>query len=78
MAFLDSFVARDGILSRFVKERAHPSMPEEDERPRVSQVELQKLFSHDLGLTQRRPDLTRGEHDQLCATDRIRDALYSD
>jgi len=79
MAFLDTFVTRDGRLSRFVKSRALGTKPMDDStRPRVSQTELQKLFSQDLGLSQPRPDLTRAEQDQICATDRLRDALYSD
>ena len=79
MALLDTFVTRDGMLSRFVRSRAVATASLDDAtRPRVSQTELQKLFSRDLGLSAPRPDLTRAEQDQLCATDRIRDALYSD
>lgn len=78
MAFLDTFMTRDGMLSRFVKSRAVlADVLDDGARPRVSQSELQKLFSRDLGLSAPRPDLTRAEQDQICATDRIRDALYS-
>lgn len=78
MTILDTFVTRKGVFSRFYRRRQAPPAQSTGERPQVSRREMQALFSADLGLVSRRSGLTHCERDQRSATDRFREALYSD